>query len=77
MSEFSVKFPHLNSFVVPFVFLTVGMGVNYYAIFTCLAFASIYCDLLSVVTFNLFSNNFPTSMRSGFFLLVWSRLGII
>ena len=25
----------------------------------------------------LFGNNFPTSLRSGIFLLVWSRLGII
>ena len=27
-SDFSIKFPHVNSFIVPFVFRTVGMGVT-------------------------------------------------
>ena len=28
-------------------------------------------------SFHLLGNNFPTSLKSGFFLLVWSRQGII
>ena len=35
------------------------------------------CIMIHSQSLHLFCNNFPTSLRSGFFLLVWSRQGII
>ena len=35
------------------------------------------CIVIHSQSLQLFGNNFPTALRSGFFLLVWSRQGII